>query len=1444
MDLNFTTKFIIDRTNGIYQIVLTDTSNFNGLDFVNGFWRIEYPDGIFVENTDQNNPDFTIPSRQKIFSLRQNNGLIYGNYKITQKVYSNTGYAQNESLLEFSFKEPDLILKDDSNTGLPFVSFLNETNTIVDFYSVVNLTQTISSSFPQGVIANPLSTTGSSLEMISGGNYYEGKYAPSLSINSLYSRSGHSVQYINQKSFAFDVKKIPDIQDLVEILDVLKNRLDNSSGQERTKLEQAYQQLVSLFSHVLAKINAEDEGAQELVNQMIKIAYSACSTCFNQEEYQYSLEPLQPFNDGRISADLSDFIEGDGIVLEGSLVKRIFGLGNVTIKHADTSEQQNVGNSGGNVIQSISVDSFGHITLISSANLDNRYLREELDPVFLSWLSSNPFNGFATETWVNTNFYNKTQSDNRFYPLSSNPAGYLLPASLAPYATTSYVNSNFYPLNSNPAGYLTSSSITGLVPYTGANNNVNLGEFGIRTGYVQYDTTPTNTPTTQGTTYWDVDDNTLAIIMNGAIQKVGEDTFYPVKNQTGSSIPKGTAVRFAGTLGASGRLLIAPFIANGTYPSITFMGVTAENIADGADGKVYWFGRIRGIDTSGYSEGDVLYASSTVAGGFTTTPPQAPNNIISVCAVITSHATNGVIFVRPQIGSNINNDEGVKITSIANGDILQYIGTTGLFENKTKAQYLGGTSSQFVKGDGSLDSTAYALASALGNYQLLSEKGTANGYASLDSNGKVPLTQINDALLGNVNFQGLWNASTNTPTLDDPPSSSTKGHYYIVTTAGTQFGIDYEVGDWVISNGSSWNKVDNTDAVSSVFGRTGNIVGVESDYQSFYPRLSQSYTNPSWIASLPWSKITDTPTTLAGYGITDALTGDYLPLSGGTLTGGLIGTTGSFASSGSANTFTINHSSGSGVSLNILKAGNGEGLVINKTSGSGNAATIIGTLEATVIKKTNGTSSQFLKADGSVDSNTYATTSQLHSPVTLDTANGLSLNGQILSLGLASVSSAGALSATDWNTFNNKQNALGFTPVPTTRILTINGVSFDLSTDRSWTIPTGIGGSGTSNFIPKFTPNGTSLGNSSIFNDGDNIGIGIIIPTSKLEISNGDIKINDTYRLGWRYTSGDSNMYNWIENSYQSGIIYKSGSWTSSQSIVSHDFQTYSANIWQSRLQIIQNGNVLINTTNDNGNRLQVNGAATFSSSVTAVKLITTLGQNTLTTISNFSYIGKGDNTFYSGFNFQGISVSDMFFGRAANADDLIISQSGIASPKEIIRFTQGGNVLIGTTSEVAFSGTNGIIVQRPNAAISLSSGATASASWLMYRADSDATLRWFNGADRMTLTSAGNLSVTGDIVAFSTSDIRLKNNLTHVSNALENINKLGGYTFDWSEKQDTYTGKDYGIIAQEVEGLFPEMVTTRDNGYKAVKYDRLIPVMIEAIKELSDKVKTLEGGK
>ena len=104
-----------------------------------------------------------------------------------------------------------------------------------------------------------------------------------------------------------------------------------------------------------------------------------------------------------------------------------------------------------------------------------------------------------------------------------------------------------------------------------------------------------------------------------------------------------------------------------------------------------------------------------------------------------------------------------------------------------------------------------------------------------------------------------------------------------------------------------------------------------------------------------------------------------------------------------------------------------------------------------------------------------------------------------------------------------------------------------------------------------------------------------------------------------------------------------------------------------------------------------------------------------------------------------------------------------------------------------------------------------------------------------------GELQVSDDITAFYTSDERLKDNVTAIDDPLAKVLSLGGYTFDWNENT-TKEGTETGVIAQEVEALgLPGLVTTRDNGYLAVNYEKLVPLLIEAVKELSGKVEALE---
>ena len=108
-----------------------------------------------------------------------------------------------------------------------------------------------------------------------------------------------------------------------------------------------------------------------------------------------------------------------------------------------------------------------------------------------------------------------------------------------------------------------------------------------------------------------------------------------------------------------------------------------------------------------------------------------------------------------------------------------------------------------------------------------------------------------------------------------------------------------------------------------------------------------------------------------------------------------------------------------------------------------------------------------------------------------------------------------------------------------------------------------------------------------------------------------------------------------------------------------------------------------------------------------------------------------------------------------------------------------------------------------------------------------------------------GRIDAQNDVVAFSTSDKRLKENFVKISNPLDKIKQISGYEFDWKEElkqEHGFEGHDIGVIAQEIESILPEIVITKFNGYKGVKYEKILQLLIEAIKELQEEIEHLKS--
>lgn len=158
-----------------------------------------------------------------------------------------------------------------------------------------------------------------------------------------------------------------------------------------------------------------------------------------------------------------------------------------------------------------------------------------------------------------------------------------------------------------------------------------------------------------------------------------------VRNQTGSTIAKGSVVYISGATGNTSTISLA--IATGDATSAQTLGVVKDSIANNGFGYVVVFGKESGLNTSAYNEGDQLYLSPTVPGGYTTTKPYAPYHLVYIGIVTRSHPNQGTIEVRVQNGYEMDELHDVAAQSPSDGDVIQYVASTGLWTKTSSINF-------------------------------------------------------------------------------------------------------------------------------------------------------------------------------------------------------------------------------------------------------------------------------------------------------------------------------------------------------------------------------------------------------------------------------------------------------------------------------------------------------------------------------------------------------------------------------------------------------------------------------------------------------------------------------------------------------------------------------------------------------------------------------------
>lgn len=275
--------------------------------------------------------------------------------------------------------------------------------------------------------------------------------------------------------------------------------------------------------------------------------------------------------------------------------------------------------------------------------------------------------------------------------------------------------------------------------------------------YVGFDNTPTLGTVTPGTVYWDDGNGTLSLNLKGGNIDclIGEQEYARVYNDTASTLTKGQVVYISGAQG--NRVAVKLAQADSDANSAHTIGFVAETITAGGEGWVQISGPIYKLNTSGTTAGDTVYLSPTTSGEWTTTKPIAPNHLVILGFIERVHATVGSIFIKVDNGYEIDELHNVKITSVANNDLLQYDSSGQFWKNSalssisvSKATNIAGGTSGSVPYQTGVDATTFLPIGTAGQFLQVNPGATVPEWKSPAALTKTDDTNVTLTLGGSA----------------------------------------------------------------------------------------------------------------------------------------------------------------------------------------------------------------------------------------------------------------------------------------------------------------------------------------------------------------------------------------------------------------------------------------------------------------------------------------------------------------------------------------------------------------------------------------------------------------------------------------------------------------------------------------------------------------------